>query len=184
MFIQFEETPNPNTLKFLPGLQVLSSGTRDYQTIEDAGKSKLAQSLFHLEDIAGVFLGFDFISVTKAEGGDWELLKPHVLGVIMEHFASGLPAVEDDTPAEAANVEDMDELSLQIKELVDTRVKPSVAMDGGNIEFIRFEEGIAYLRLEGACSGCPSASVTLKSGVENMLKHYIPEVIRVEATNG
>ncbi|MDP7142358.1 MAG: NifU family protein [Alphaproteobacteria bacterium] len=181
MFIQFEETPNPNTLKFLPGVKVLSSGTRDYQTIDDAGQSKLAQSLFQLTGVDGVFLATDFVSVTKTEDEDWDLLKPHILGVIMEHYASGLPVVDDE---QTVSTDDLDEISLQIKELIDTRVKPSVAMDGGNIEFVSYDEGVAYLRLEGACSGCPSASITLKSGVENMLRHYVPEVVRVEAVNG
>lgn len=181
MFIQFEETPNPNTLKFLPGVTVLSSGTRDYQTIDDAGQSKLAQSLFQLTGVDGVFLATDFVSVTKTEDEDWDLLKPHILGVIMEHYASGLPVVDDE---QTVSTDDLDEISLQIKELIDTRVKPSVAMDGGNIEFVSYDEGVAYLRLEGACSGCPSASITLKSGVENMLRHYVPEVVRVEAVNG
>lgn len=179
MFIQFEETPNPNTLKFLPGQIVVRHGTREFKSIEDCTSSRLAKSLFALDSVTNVFFGFDFISVTKSDEQDWDMLKPHVLGAIMSHFTSGLPAVEDDAN-DAEDLTDLDEISLQIKELIDTRVKPAVAQDGGNIEFVRYDEGIAYLRLEGACSGCPSSSATLKVGVESMLKHYVPELIRVE----
>ncbi len=180
MFIQTEQTPNPATLKFLPGCSVMDAGTADFPTAVEAARSPLAQRLFEIEGVSGVFLGSDFITVTKEADRDWYLLKPAILGVIMEHFTSGRPvileAAEEEQPAE----ED-DEIVAQIKELLDTRVRPAVAQDGGDIIFHGFEDGVVYLHMQGACSGCPSSTATLKAGIENMLRHYIPEVIEVRA---
>ncbi len=187
MFIQTEETPNPVTLKFLPGCTVLESGTADFPTPESAeGRSPLAQALFAVDGVAGVFLGHDFITVTKAGGVDWPLLKPPVLGVIMEHFTANRPVLvnrPEGGPAEEAGDGDGEDAVVvgQIKELLDTRVRPAVAMDGGDIQFHGFEHGVVYLTLQGACSGCPSSTMTLKSGIENLLRHYIPEVTEVRA---
>jgi Fe-S cluster biogenesis protein NfuA len=182
MFIQFEETPNPNTLKFLPGQPVLNSGSRDFKTEEDAAVSPLAKMLFEINGVTGVFFGADFVSVTKDADATWDTVKAHVLGRIMEHYTTGLPVMNDESclSADMTDDEDLDEVSKQIKVLLAERVLPAVAMDGGHIEFVRFDDGIVYLRLEGACSGCPSSSVTLKMGIENMLKHYVPEVQSVE----
>ena len=180
MFIQTETTPNPATLKFLPGQNVLETGTAEFKSPEDAGNSPLAQRLFTLQGVRGVFFGRDFVSVSKAGDTDWQMLKPMILGALMEHFSTGQPimiagAVSKDAPAA---VED-DELSAQIRELIEDRVRPAVMMDGGDIVFNRFEDGIVYLEMRGACSGCPSSTATLKSGIENMLKHFVPEVIEV-----
>ena len=184
MFIETEATPNPATLKFLPGRDVTGShGTADFtSTAEAEGRSGLAARIFAVDDVARVFLGADFVTVTKAEGADWQALKPRVLGAIMEHFLTGLPALdgvaaeeeaEDSDPADA-------EIVSQIKELLDTRVRPAVAGDGGDIVFRGFRDGIVKLRMQGACSGCPSSRATLKHGVETMLRHYVPEVVAVE----
>ncbi len=177
MFIQTEQTPNPATLKFLPGCAVMERGTLDIPDADRAGRSPLARQLFAVEGVAGVFLGADFISVTKDQDREWATLKPMVLGAIMEHFTSGAPVVEGQT--EETDAEDDDDIVVQIKELLDTRVRPAVAGDGGDISFHGFEEGIVYLRMQGACSGCPSSTATLKMGIENLLKHFIPEVREV-----
>ncbi|WP_374440128.1 NifU family protein [Stella sp.] len=181
MFIQTETTPNPATLKFLPGREVMSSGTADFADRSAAARSPLAERLFEVEGVAGVFLGSDFVTVTKTAAKDWYVLKPAILGTIMEHFTSGRPVLlpaEGAAPAEAG---DDDEIVVQIKELLDTRVRPAVAQDGGDIVFHGFEDGVVYLHMQGSCAGCPSSTATLKSGIENMLRHYIPEVQEVRA---
>ena len=179
MFIQTEPTPNPATLKFLPGETVLESGTADFPNREAAGRSPLAQALFEIDGVARVFLGSDFVTITKSEDAGWQTLKPLVLGVIMEHLTARRPVVldaaSDDDADEVYAAEDK-EIVAQIKELLDTRVRPAVAMDGGDIVFRAFEEGVVYLHMQGSCSGCPSSTATLKMGIENMLRHYIPEV--------
>jgi Fe-S cluster biogenesis protein NfuA len=180
MFIQTEATPNPATLKFLPGQTVLSAGTADFATREAADRSPLARRLFEVEGVTGVFLGADFVSVTKAEDAEWHVLKPAILGGLMTHFASGAPALADGAASPDA-ADDGDELVAQIKELLDTRVRPAVAQDGGDIVYRGFEDGVVYLHLQGACAGCPSSTATLKMGIENLLRHYIPEVVGVEA---
>lgn len=182
MFIQTEETPNPNVLKFIPGRVVMEQGTADFPNKELAAKSPLAQRMFEHSEVTGVFFGADFISVTKTEDADWSILKPSILGKIMEHFVSNHPLFLGEK-TEADTTYDGDPVVAEIKEIIDTRVRPAVAMDGGDIIFEKFEEGIVYLRLQGACSGCPSSSVTLKSGIENMLKHYVPEVTEVRAVD-
>tara|TARA_B100001741_G_scaffold184153_1_gene151592 strand:- start:364 stop:915 length:552 start_codon:yes stop_codon:yes gene_type:complete len=180
MFIQTEDTPNPNTLKFMPGVVVLEKNTVDFSSIKSASKSNLAKMLFDVNGVKRVFLGSDFISVTKSEDLDWDILKPSILTAIMEHFASGKPIIEieNDTKIESENDT---EVVKQIKELIDQRVRPAVAMDGGDISFCSFDQGIVTLEMKGACAGCPSSTATLKMGIENMLKHYIPEVIEVRA---
>lgn len=185
MFIQTEETPNPTTLKFIPGQPVLEDGSADFRTAEDAdAASPLAGRLFRVEGVSGVFLGPDFISVTKGDAAEWHLLKPAILGVIMEHLTAG-HAIMNDTAAPAESEEPLSEedsrIVSQIKELLDTRVRPAVAQDGGDIVFQGFEEGIVFLHMRGACAGCPSSTATLKMGIENMLRHYIPEVVEVRA---
>ena len=179
MFIQTEQTPNPATLKFLPGRDVLGHGTADFPTVETAVRSPLAQRLFEIEGVAGVFLGADFVTITKEGDRDWYLLKPSILGVIMEHFTAGRPVINETTADDNAAHEDDDEIVAQIKELLDTRVRPAVAQDGGDITFQGFENGIVYLNMKGSCAGCPSSTATLKAGIENMLRHYIPEVVEV-----
>ena len=180
MFIQTENTPNPLTVKFLPGETVMEKGVAEFKTQEEAMVSPLAQQLFQLGDITGVFFGSDFVSITKEESADWKMLKTRVMAVIMEHFTIGQALfVEGQAPSDKETSEEDDELTAQIKELLDTRVRPMVAMDGGDIVFDRFEDGVVYLQMRGACSGCPSATMTLKSGVENMLRHYVPEVLEV-----
>ncbi len=182
MFIQTEETPNPATLKFLPSREVMPVGTADFPTREAAARSPLATRLFGVPDVAAVFLGADFITVTKAPEVDWQALKPAVLGAIMEHFTSGEPVIREAAgPAHASGDGDNDEIVSQIVELLDTRVRPAVAMDGGDIVFHGFEDGVVYLHMQGACSGCPSSTVTLKMGIENLLRHYVPEVQEVQA---
>lgn len=180
MFIQTEATPNPATVKFLPGVTVMTSGTADFRDIGAAANSPLAQRLFALDGVAGVFFGRDFISVTKADGKDWTSLKTLVLQALMEHFTLGLPVVQPSAEgsASASNLDDA--IVSQIVELIETRVRPMVAMDGGDIVFDRFEDGIVYLQMRGACAGCPSSTMTLKNGIENMLRHYVPEVKAVE----
>jgi len=181
MFIQTEATPNPATLKFLPGRIVMPAGTADFPNAESAGRSPLAQSLFAIEGVSGVFFGSDFVTVTKDGAQDWHVMKPAVLGAIMEHFTAGKPILaEGAAPSAAAEGEDSD-IVAQIKELLDTRVRPAVAQDGGDIVFHSFDEGVVYLHMQGSCSGCPSSTATLKSGIENMLRHYIPEVVEVRA---
>lgn len=183
MFIQTEATPNPATLKFIPGSPVLSSGTRDFRDAEVAGReSPLAAKLFQIDGVTGVFLGGDFISVTKSEG-EWQHLKPALLGAIMEHYMSGAPAVTNETEGEGAaeaSGEDS-EIVVTIKELLDTRVRPAVAQDGGDITFHGYDDGIVYLHMRGACAGCPSSTATLRHGIENLLKHFVPEVTEVRA---
>ena len=185
MFIQTERTPNPATLKFLLGEVVMPSGTVDFRDAETAQKSPLAGRLFQVDGVTGVFFGGDFVSVTKSDEADWQLLKPVILGVIMEHFVAGHPILtgdieepaEDDVEADGVDAE----IVAQIKELLDTRVRPAVAQDGGDITYHGFRNGIVTLQLQGSCQGCPSSTATLKMGIENMLKHYIPEVVEVRA---
>jgi len=179
MFIQTEETPNPATLKFLPGREVMAGGTADFPDAAAAKRSPLAERLFQIEGIGGVFLGSDFITVSKAADKEWYLLKPAVLGVIMEHYVSGRPLLLEAAGDEGAAAEEDSEVVRQIRELIDTRVRPAVAQDGGDIIFRSFEDGVVYLHMQGACSGCPSSTATLKMGIENMLRHYIPEVVEV-----
>jgi Fe-S cluster biogenesis protein NfuA len=190
MLIETETTPNPATLKFLPGQEVMSSGTRDFADPEEASASPLAEALFSLGDVTGVFFGRDFISVTAAPGTSWADLKPDILSILLDHFsgqmllfhpasAAGISVPADnelplDDPADAEIVD-------QIKELIETRVRPAVANDGGDILYRGFQRGIVYLQLQGACDGCPSSSATLKNGIEQLLKHYVPEVIEVRA---
>ena len=183
MFIQTEATPNPATLKFLPGRSVLDKGTREFRDPSEAEKaSPLAARLFAVDGVTGVFLGSDFISVTK-DAREWQHLKPAVLGAIMEHYLSGEPAVTGGAAAGHGG-EDFDpadgEVVATIKELIETRVRPAVAGDGGDIIFRGYREGIVYLKMQGACSGCPSSTATLRHGIENLLKHFIPEVQEVQ----
>ncbi|HEX6440925.1 MAG TPA: NifU family protein [Stellaceae bacterium] len=180
MFIQTEQTPNPATLKFLPGCAVMESGTANFTDSSAASRSPLAERLFALPEVTGVFLGADFITVTKNGDSDWHQLKPAVLAAIMEHFTAGRPVFIAESGADAAQSgEEDDEVVTQIKELLETRVRPAVAMDGGDIIFHDFEDGVVYLHMQGSCSGCPSSTATLKAGIENMLRHYIPEVREV-----
>ncbi|CAM8668014.1 MAG: hypothetical protein RI979_2255 [Pseudomonadota bacterium] len=180
MFIQTESTPNPATLKFLPGQTVLEMGTADFPSSETAGKSPLAARIFAVAGVTGVFFGTDFVTVTKAEAVDWGHIKPAILGAIMEHYQSGAPVIEGEQAAahQAHDGPDSD-IVRQIKELLDTRVRPAVAQDGGDITFHGFDRGIVYLHMKGACAGCPSSTLTLKMGIENLLRHYIPEVTEV-----
>ncbi len=183
MFIQTELTPNPATLKFLPGRAVMPQGTANFTDAAAAVRSPLAERIFTLPGVTGVFLAGDFITVTKDEASDWYQLKPAILGAIMEHFTAGRPTILDapgETAAAADGGED-DEIVLQIKELLETRVRPAVAQDGGDIIFHDFADGVVYLHMQGYCSGCPSSTATLKAGIENMLRHYIPEVQEVRA---
>lgn len=181
MFIQTESTPNPATLKFLPGQSVLGAGTADFPSADTAGKSPLASRVFTVEGVTGVFLGGDFVTVTKSETTDWDVIKPAVLGAIMEHFQSGQPTIEGEntTSGHAEHSGEDGEIVEQIKELLDTRVRPAVAQDGGDIVFHGFDRGVVYLHMQGACAGCPSSTLTLKMGIENLLRHYIPEVTEV-----
>ena len=180
MFIQTESTPNPATLKFLPGQTVLEMGTADFPSSETAGKSPLAARIFAVAGVTGVFFGTDFVTVTKAEAVDWGHIKPAILGAIMEHYQSGAPVIEGEQAAahQAHDGPDSD-IVRQIKELLDTRVRPAVAQDGGDITFHGFDRGVVYLHMQGACAGCPSSTLTLKMGIENLLRHYIPEVTEV-----
>ena len=182
MFIETEGTPNPATLKFLPGLAVMAQGTADFASAAVADRSPLAMSLFGLPGVARVFLGADFITVTKSEAVAWPVLKPQVLGAIMEHFVAGRPVLDGEVQAAAeADVAPEDrEIVEQIKELLETRVRPAVASDGGDIVFHGYRDGIVKLHMQGSCSGCPSSRATLKHGIENMLRHYVPEVVGVE----
>jgi len=180
MFIQTETTPNPATLKFLPGRTVMDRGTANFADASEAENSLLAQSLFATEGVLGVFLGSDFITVSKAPNKDWDVMKPLILGAIMEHFQSGRPVIETNERA-SAGADDESGVVGQIKELIDTRVRPAVAQDGGDIIYKGFQDGIVYLHMQGACAGCPSSSATLKHGIENMLRYYVPEVQEVRA---
>lgn len=182
MFIQTEETPNPATLKFLPGRTVLENGTADFPTKESAEHCLFAKILFTINGISGVFFGSDFITLTKQDQYDWLILKPKVLGFIMDYFMHH-ENVTISQENETSSQEEDTEIVKEIKEILDGRIRPAVAMDGGDIVFNRFEDGIVYLELQGACSGCPSSTATLKTGIENMLKHYIPEVQEVRAVN-
>lgn len=182
MFIQTETTPNPLTLKFIPGVAVMADGTAFYTDASATTHSPLAQALFAVEGVRAVFLGADFVTVTRAEHSGWEVMKPALLTTIMEYFVTGNQTQQAKRPSSAASADDS-ELVKQIRELIDTRVRPAVAMDGGDIVYHSFEDGIVRLELHGSCSGCPSSTATLKNGIENMLKHYVPEVIAVEAVN-
>ncbi len=192
MFIQTENTPNPNTVKFLPGHAVMDDpsiggGVAEFKTSEAAAVSMLAQKLFGLNGVTGVFYGSDFISVTKDDEAAWEKLKTLIMAAIMDHAMTGMPLFREGMSpkdTQGSTNEDDDELTVQIKELLDTRVRPMVAMDGGDIVFDRFEEGIVYLTMRGACAGCPSSTMTLKDGIENMLRHYVPEVLEVRQAEG
>ncbi len=180
MFIQTESTPNPATLKFLPGQDVLGMGTADFPNADAADTSPLARRLFGVSGVTGVFLGSDFVTVTKHDAVDWAHIKPELLGAIMEHFQSGAPVMEGEAEEGHAAHDGPDgEIVGQIKELLDTRVRPAVAQDGGDITFHGFERGVVYLHMKGACAGCPSSTMTLKMGIENLLRHYIPEVTEV-----
>jgi Fe-S cluster biogenesis protein NfuA len=181
MFIQTEPTPNPATLKFLPGRDVMGQGTADFASAEAAKRSPLAERVFGIDGVTGVFLGNDFITVTKESDKEWHLLKPAILGAIMEHFTAGRPVILEAAAGSQASDEEDSEIVAQIKELIETRVRPAVAQDGGDIVFESFEDGVVTLQMHGSCQGCPSSTATLKSGIENMLKHYIPEVIEVRA---
>ncbi len=181
MFIQTESTPNPATLKFLPGQAVLDAGTADFQNTKDAENSPLAQRIFGVAGVSAVFFGTDFVTVTKEEAVDWDHIKPAILGAIMEHFQSGQPVMEGETvnTGHAEHTGPDAQIVNQIKDLLDTRVRPAVAQDGGDITFHGFEKGVVYLHMQGACAGCPSSTLTLKMGIENLLRHYIPEVLEV-----
>ncbi len=183
MFIQTEATPNPATLKFLPGRPVLESGTLDIGSKEAATQSPLAERLFEIPNVGGVFYGSDFISITKT-GGEWQQLKPAILSAIMEHFMSGAPLLASDAGPAPASAEFYDENDAEtvaiIKDLIETRVRPAVAGDGGDITFRGFKEGVVYLNMRGACSGCPSSTATLKHGIQNLLRHFVPEVVEVQ----
>lgn len=188
MFIQTESTPNPATLKFLPGKVVLEAGTADFRDAGSAAEdSPLAGKLFAVPGVEGVFFGYDFVTITKAEATEWQHLKPAVLGTIMEHFMSGAPvmAASADTSSADTDGEFFDEgdetLVLTIKELLETRVRPAVAQDGGDITFRGYKNGTVFLNMKGACAGCPSSTATLKHGIQNLLRHFVPEVQEVEA---
>ena len=207
MFIQTQETPNPNTYKFLPGREVMPGSTLNFRSPAQAARSPMAAELMALEGVVGVFYGEDFISVSKSDEFAWESLKPHVLGIIMENFVKNTPLLVEvgaeakarpmapgpnDRLDESADLPDFNKeqdeetqaIVGEIKELLESRVRPAVAQDGGDITFYGYEDGVVYLQMQGACSGCPSASVTLKNGIENMLKHYVPEVQEVRAVEG
>ncbi len=181
MFIQTESTPNPATLKFLPGQTVMETGTADFPNADGADVSPLAQRLFGVNGVSGVFFGRDFITITKGADVAWEHAKPAILGAIMEHYQSGQPVMTGGAEAEHGDQHSGEDSEVvdQIKELLDTRVRPAVAQDGGDITFHGFERGIVYLQMKGACAGCPSSTMTLKMGIENLLRHYIPEVTEV-----
>ena len=184
MYIQTEETPNPNALKFLPGNVINAGEPIFFSTIDEAAKkSMLAAKIFRINDVSAVFFGDSFITVTKSEDSSWSLLKPEILMTIMDHLVAGMPIFDEpqNSSPTAVNTEGMSEIEKQVVEIIETRVRPSVAMDGGDIVYQGFKDGIVYLQLRGACSGCPSSSITLKNGIESMLKHYIPEVQAVEA---
>lgn len=182
MFIQTEATPNPATLKFLPGRTVLADGTLDLPNRDAASQSPLAERLFDISGVSGVFFGSDFITVTKSDG-EWQQLKPAILGAIMEHYMSGTPLLHDQAAgapaAEEFFAENDAETVAAIKELIETRVRPAVANDGGDITFRGFKDGVVYLNMQGSCSGCPSSTATLRHGIQNLLRHYVPEVVEV-----
>ena len=190
MYIETETTPNPATLKFLPGQPVMTAGTREFASPEAAEASPLAQALFDLGEVTGVFFGREFVSVTAAPGVAWADLKPQVVAILLDHFVSGgplfhgpdatgiaIPAADDDFDDDPADAD----IVAQIRDLIETRVRPAVANDGGDIVYRGFREGVVYLTMQGACSGCPSSTATLKNGIESLLKHYVPEVTEVRA---
>ena len=187
MLIETETTPNPATLKFLPGRAVMNAGTRDFASPEEAEASPLAEAIFGLGDVVGVFFGRDFVSVTVAPGADWAQAKPEILSILLDHFTANMPLFKPasasfSVPAEEAGLEDDPadaDIVAQIKDLLETRVRPAVANDGGDIVYRGFREGRVYLKMQGACAGCPSSSATLKNGIEQLLKHYVPEVTEV-----
>jgi len=183
MFIQTEATPNPATLKFLPGRSVLETGTLDLRSRDEAAQSPLAERLFAVDGVRGVFFGSDFIAVTKDDHAEWQHLKPMILGGIMEHFMSGAPLLNSASPEPAEVDEFFDtadaETVATIKELIETRVRPAVASDGGDITFKGFKDGVVYLNMKGACSGCPSSTATLRHGIQNLLRHFLPDVTEV-----
>ena len=180
MFIQTESTPNPNAVKFIPGNDVSPQGTFDFRTPEEAmAISPLAKTIFEIGDVTGVYLGKDFVSVTKDETADWALVKPRVLAAMMDHSLSGMPVVNEDEVKKRQDVQASDPIVAQIIEILDERVRPAVANDGGDVVFDKFEDGILYLHMRGACAGCPSATMTLKDGIENMMRHFVPEVQEV-----
>ena len=181
MFIQTEETPNPNTLKFIPGVQVLKEGTVEFKDNISARSSNLASLIFSINGVDRVFLATEFVSVTKINEENWEILKPSILTAIMDHYASGKQVIEKNENNNSESTDEDSEVVKQIKELIDQRVRPAVAMDGGDISFCSFEDGVVTLQMKGACAGCPSSTATLKMGIENMLRHYIPEVVEVKA---
>lgn len=190
MLIETETTPNPATLKFMPGRPVMEAGTRDFGSAEEAETSPLAEALFTLGDVTGVFFGRDFVSVTAGPGSSWASLKPDVVSILLDHFVSGMPLFRPASasgfqvpPIESAMEDDPADADIidQIKDLIETRVRPAVANDGGDIVYQGFREGVVYLRMQGACSGCPSSTATLKNGIEQLLKHYVPEVVDVRA---
>ena len=181
MFIQTEETPNPNTLKFIPGVQVLKKGTVEFKDNVSARSSNLASLIFSINGVERVFLATEFVSVTKKNQDNWEILKPLILTAIMDHYASGKEVIEKNQNNTDEFTDEDTEVVKQIKELIDQRVRPAVAMDGGDISFCSFENGVVTLQMKGACAGCPSSTATLKMGIENMLRHYIPEVVEVKA---
>jgi Fe-S cluster biogenesis protein NfuA len=186
MFIQTEATPNPASMKFLPGRAVLETGTLDMRDAASAAQSPLAAKLFEIPNVAGVFFGQDFIAVTKS-GGEWDHLKPAILGAVMEHFLSGEPIVRAGADIATAGSSDADEFFepkdaqtvVTIKELIETRVRPAVASDGGDITFKGYRDGVVFLNMRGACAGCPSSTATLKNGIENLLRHFVPDVTEV-----
>jgi Fe-S cluster biogenesis protein NfuA len=191
MFIETETTPNPATLKFLPGQQVMSAGTREFVSPEDAEASPLAQALFDTGEVTNVFFGADFVSVSKAPGADWPSLKPQIVSILLDHFvseaplfaggsAAGIAVPSEDALLVEESPDDAD-IVAQINELLETRIRPAVAGDGGDIAYRGFKDGVVYLTLQGACSGCPSSTATLKHGIEGLLKHYVPEVVEVRA---
>lgn len=193
MFIQTEDTPNPETVKFIPGQPVLPQGNAEFLEADETQSSPLAKQLFSVTGVKSVFLSGDFISVTKEEDKPWNIMKPRIMALIMDHYLSGMPVIDFDKYQQGKKEEQTDgktgdgvygEIEKQIIELIDTRVRPAVAMDGGDIEFDSFDEGIVFLRMKGACSGCPSSTATLKMGIENMLKHFIPEVTEVRPVEG
>lgn len=179
MFIQTQTTPNPNTIKFLPGRDVMPTGTHEFIDAQGAKASPLAERIFNLDGVKGVFFSNDYVSVTKTDEASWTFLKARVLAAVMEHFSMGMPLFVEGAVDQASSSDEDSEIVRQIKELLDTRVRPAVAQDGGDIMFDRFDQGIVYLHMRGACAGCPSATMTLKSGIENMLRHYVPEVLEV-----
>lgn len=186
MFIQTEATPNPATLKFIPGRVVLDTGTMEFADRDSATRSPLAARLFEVPGVTAVFFGYDFITVTKA-GGDWQHLKPAILGAVMEHYMSGAPLLADGAAANDEEADEADEFFneadaetvAQIKDLIETRVRPAVANDGGDITFRGFKDGIVYLNMRGACAGCPSSTATLQHGIQNLLRHFVPDVVEV-----